>query len=496
MKGVSPLIAMVLVIAFGFAAMAIVVMIINPLLDRARDSGTVNEATQNMQLIDSAIKAVASEAQGSKRTIGMKITDGELRTDPGQDSVYIEFEPKSDTQLNGFSGDVRLESKPNFLEYFNEYSDGNNANDTWTLVNGGSWSINQGRLLGSGAVYHSLGTLGGFELEGYIVSSVTPNGQIYTIPGNLSDLVLYITFDSNDNSSVNTTYDFSAYRNNGTLANSTSAACFTNNACPDWALGKFGNATAYDGIGDYTNVTNSTTLNITGSSITVSSWINVNGTGASGSLNNRRIISKANSSNVQYDLSIDPSRLIVWRVQASSDTSVSSSAISLNTWTSIVGTYDGSNIKLYVNGEQVNSTSLSGNIQGMPDGLKIGKYSDGPNGIFNGTIDEVMMFNRSLTASEVKYLYDSSIKKITTGDISQSIAAGANVTLVLSSPGSTYFDNIKIKTGQPKLRFVVPYQKIDISNQVKFGPGDHSIVIENMGLNSTTNRPRIQVTSG
>ena len=65
--------------------------------------------------------------------------------------------------------------------------------------------------------------------------------------------------------------------------------------------------------------------------------------------------------------------------------------------------------------------------------------------------------------------------------------------IVLSAPEATYFDNIKIKSGQPTIRFVVPYQTIDIESQARFGPGDHNIVIKNNGRNTTTNRPLIKI---
>src|SRR3989338_5274803 len=164
MKGLSPLVSMVLVIAFGFAAMTIVLTVVNPLLDKAKDSGIVNEATQNMQLVDSAVKAVASEAKGSKRTIHVKITEGVLRTNGSVDWIYLDYDPKSRMKLDGFSGDVRIESSPLFLEYFNWYGDDDNANETWTSVNG-TWSISSGRFLGTGGIaYHNVGNQSGFEL--------------------------------------------------------------------------------------------------------------------------------------------------------------------------------------------------------------------------------------------------------------------------------------------------------------------------------------------
>ncbi len=121
MKGLSPLISFVLVVAFGIAAMSIVLTVVNPMLDRARDSAIVNEMTQNMLLINSAIKAVASESEGSKRTINVKITEGVLRGNDTSELAYLEFEPRSNYEIDGFTGDVKIISRPRFLDYFNSF---------------------------------------------------------------------------------------------------------------------------------------------------------------------------------------------------------------------------------------------------------------------------------------------------------------------------------------------------------------------------------------
>lgn len=488
MKGLSPLISMVLVIAFGFTSMTIVLTVVNPLLDRAKDAGTQNEATQNMQLLDSAIKAVASEAQGSKRTIGIKITDGELRSDPAQDVVYLDFEPKSKNIIDGFAGDVKIESRPVFLEYFNEYADGNSASDAWTNLNG-SWSISEGRLQGTGGiVYHTVGTQKDFELSGTVVNSVTPNGQIYIVPGNPRDLMMFLPFDSNDNTSMTIAYDFSPYRNNGTLVNGTFATCFTNNACPSWdTSGKFGNATTFDGIGDYVNLGNPGILNLTpggSGELTISAWIK---TSAS---SNMDVVSHGINGFVFYI----GSGTVIFAQQNVAGNVASTTTVNDGNWHHVAVSYIGnSTATIYIDGVSAASSSFSRNFQHI-NNISIGRD---PSAIeyFNGTIDEVMIFNRSLTVSEISLLYDSSLKKITTTAISQDIRNGPNITIVLASPGSSFFDTVRIKSGIAKIRFIIPYQKIDIANQIKIGPGDHNIVIEHVGLNTTTNRPKIQITS-
>ena len=487
MKGLSPLVSMVLVIAFGFAAMTIVLTVVNPMLDRAKDAGIVNEATQNMQLLDAAIKSVASEARGSKRTVHIKITEGVLRSDIGKELLYLDYEPKARTVLDGFSGDVRIESRPIFLEYFNQYNDNANANDTWTSANG-TWTVSSNRFLGVGGIaYHSVGNQQGFEFTASLVPSTPPYGQIYVVPGEPRDLVLYLTFDGNVNDTDRRAYDYSAYKNNGTLLNGTSAGCFTNNACPSWVSGRFGNATAYDGIGDLTNITGVNQFNTT--SFSIGLWVNPNSTRTQG------IIAKTNVTVAQR-----------WRIfmngaggavefDAQSATEqlgnvVTTTNLAAATWYHIVATYDGTTARIYVNGAFEASATASTMLNNNTNHIEIGTSETNR---FNGTIDEVMMWNKNMTDNEIAFLFESSRKKITTAGEIQPIGEDANVTIVLASPESTYFDNIKLKAGEPKIRFIIPYNRIDIEQQIRFGPGDHNLVIRHNGTNSTTNRPLIRI---
>lgn len=498
MKGVSPLIAMVLVIAFGFGMMAIVLSFVNPLLDKAKDSGIVNEATQNMQLLDSAIKAVASEAKGSKRTISIKVTDGVIRTNGSTERVSLEFTPKARTILDGFAGDVKIESRPVFLEYFNQYNENGNANDSWTAVNG-TWSISSGRFLGTGGIaYHNVGNQSSFDLAATIVKSAAPDGHVYVVPGEPKDLVLFLPFDGNINTTIPTAYDYSAYKLNGTFVNATAAACFTNGACPSWVGGIFMNATEYDGLGDYVNAGNESVLRV--QSHTISLWAKTNGTAE----DHRAMIGKAygTGGSNSFLIYLHSDETIRGYIETSAGTSdLRGSSLSGNTWYHIAQTYDGSTLKLYVNGVQVNSSSNSGTVRYDDSNVTIGADDNNGNStagmtfFFNGSIDEVMIFNRALSSAEILFLYETSLKKITPAGEIQSITSGTagtiNTTLVLASPGTNYFDNIKVKSGAPQITFIIPYQNIDIVNNTRFGQGDHKIVVRHYGTNTTSNRPMI-----
>ncbi len=105
---------------------------------------------------------------------------------------------------------------------------------------------------------------------------------------------------------------------------------------------------------------------------------------------------------------------------------VSGGAISTETWYFIVGTYDGTNVRIYVDGELKGGPTALSNSNGDNGVSLIASYNSGGDELFHGLIDEVRIYNRALTASEVKalYLYPAGNKatkisgsQITTGKI-------------------------------------------------------------------------------
>lgn len=77
-------------------------------------------------------------------------------------------------------------------------------------------------------------------------------------------------------------------------------------------------------------------------------------------------------------------------------------AITITTgeWFHIVGTYDSINIKLYKNGEEVNSQSFGPDLRAF-GGLNMGYYG----GYFDGLIDEARIYEQALTSAQIKQLY-------------------------------------------------------------------------------------------
>jgi hypothetical protein len=72
----------------------------------------------------------------------------------------------------------------------------------------------------------------------------------------------------------------------------------------------------------------------------------------------------------------------------------------------IVMTYNGSLLRSYVNGVLSESTSASGSIITNLNNIYIGKYTLGDGYFFDGTLDDIRIYNRALTDQEISALYN------------------------------------------------------------------------------------------
>jgi hypothetical protein len=89
------------------------------------------------------------------------------------------------------------------------------------------------------------------------------------------------------------------------------------------------------------------------------------------------------------------------RVFTTSDlTTNSTSSFGLNTWTYEAMTWNGTTLRLFVNGVEVVNRTVSGSLAVSPGALRLG--GDSLRGEwFAGRIDEVRIYGRPLTAAEI-----------------------------------------------------------------------------------------------
>lgn len=155
-KGVSTFIAFALTILFITAAVILVMAIVAPTLEKTKASGVVMEAFSNLGQIDSRIKEVTSEGQGSKRTLSLTVSGGDYRVDKNKEWIYFEFEPNTDLGLGGERGNIKIENGLLFLDFFNQYPEGSNATSAWTPQGSTSWYVING-------AYESIGDDTGYS---------------------------------------------------------------------------------------------------------------------------------------------------------------------------------------------------------------------------------------------------------------------------------------------------------------------------------------------
>ncbi|MBC7982176.1 peptidoglycan-binding protein [Candidatus Parcubacteria bacterium] len=208
-------------------------------------------------------------------------------------------------------------------------------------------------------------------------------------------LASYWNFDEGSGTSV---ADGSGNSNTGTFTNAFS-----------WTTGKLGPNAIYLNSTDYVTVEHSSSLNISGN-ITIAAWIKPESNGS------YQVIA---GKPVNGSFHIDPyysyalqGRDLGAGFQPGFHISTggvyqqawSSESVTYGTWVYVVGVYNGSNIKIYVNGVERGSTNKTGTIDTQSTQFRIsasGNYTEK----FKGTIDELRVYNRAVSTGDISELY-------------------------------------------------------------------------------------------
>ncbi len=218
----------------------------------------------------------------------------------------------------------------------------------------------------------------------------TPNDTMYN-----PDLVLMYNFDNvsslgEDNSHVT---DMSMYGNNATC---------TDPDCPVWTPdGEYGGAYAFDGVQDYF-----TAGNLDQNLLTVSAWINK----GSDSGENMYILHSQNDGGFGFGVTTDNHLYLEWRGHF---TTSSTATVTDGVWHLVSVSYDGAHAIFYIDGVQAGISDFSVSYGGGGNYF-IGTSGDGDS-YFNGTMDELRVYNRSLLPTEIQQLYTSNLNKYDSG---------------------------------------------------------------------------------
>ena len=198
--------------------------------------------------------------------------------------------------------------------------------------------------------------------------------------------------------------DYSGNNNHGTR-NGTS-----------FVTGKVGQALSFDGIDDYVKVTKNfgTSFN----AFSAEAWVNAKNI----ETQHRYILER---DDIHFYISVTPDRKIRFRhidLTNNEATETEANAIEFNEWTHIAVVYDGTKTYIYVNGELKKEQEDTGTISFSPSQpLYIGssQYAHSyPDRTWNGTIDEVRVYNKALTQQQIQAHYNLEYNKIVSQETS------------------------------------------------------------------------------
>ena len=165
-----------------------------------------------------------------------------------------------------------------------------------------------------------------------------------------------------------------------------------------------GQALSFDGGNDLVTVADGAALDLT-AAMTLSAWVNPS-TLSGGSGWKTIVLKERGASGLSYGLYANDgpgvSQPAAYIAVGGSDRRVGAQpALAVNTWTHLAVTYDGSTMRLYVNGVLRSSVAQAGAITASANPLRIGGNTVFGQEFFAGLLDDVRVYNRALSAQEV-----------------------------------------------------------------------------------------------
>ena len=251
------------------------------------------------------------------------------------------------------------------------------------------------------------------------------DGTNYTIFNN--SLILLYNFDNistigEDDTNI---VDISRYSINGTVTGRGTLN----------SSGKYNSAYSFSGKGGI-NTTRSLMNSLT--QFTMAGWVYASATGSR--------ISFFGQNDLVESGFIDSDSIMLWVSNGGNiDWTINSTIFPLNTWNFVVFVGQNSTspyLNLYINGlsSQTGGEAVSNFGNSSIYNFSIGQsVFDSTGGNFTGSMDNVMVFNRSLTSDEIYHIYISNLRKYDESKYSLYINQSQNATNVLFDKSYTYF---------------------------------------------------------
>ena len=180
-----------------------------------------------------------------------------------------------------------------------------------------------------------------------------------------------------------------------------------------YVSGQIGDAASFDGNNDGITISHSSIFNL--SKFSISGWIKVEDTSS-----NQKIFFKDQSNNFNHDfqLYINDNSLIVQLQNGTNQESLISSSLTIG-WSYITFTSNGiNNNNLYINGILEDSNNISWTLNGNTLDWSFGRFSL-ESSYFEGDIDDIRIYSRALSESEIQELYQYSSNSCSVDSSSQ-----------------------------------------------------------------------------
>jgi predicted ribosomally synthesized peptide with SipW-like signal peptide len=184
----------------------------------------------------------------------------------------------------------------------------------------------------------------------------------------------------------------------------------TLNGDVSFASGRIGRAAEFDGDDDYVEIAGGPGLDLT-TELSISAWINTSQTQPSYT----RLVSRERSGrgNRQYNLGFAPGgtrpRTVVDTEDTNSVEVAGTTNVADGNWHHLAVTFDADDsLRLYVDGVLEDQTQVSAPVVSRASDSAISGVAHSPTQLqFDGLIDDVRVYSRALSTSEIQSLYDS-----------------------------------------------------------------------------------------
>ena len=178
-----------------------------------------------------------------------------------------------------------------------------------------------------------------------------------------------------------------------------------------FTAGKVGQAFSFDGVSGYVQVTNTAAMDFGAGDFTIEGWLNFNSLAGDQEILHKVVGAVPNDRTYFLEFNATNSLRFMVRQSAGNQNDLTvTTSLMVGQWYHVAAVRSGNTNRLFLNGSPIGS-QVAGNGADTGQGgiVRIGNIA--PNGIagltrfFKGMIDELSLYNRALSASEIAAIY-------------------------------------------------------------------------------------------